>query len=238
MLTVDLDALPLSPGSRILDLGCGTGRHIHALYHRAPVQVVGVDLGFEDLKRTAEGLAAFPPPDPARHRAGLALADATRLPFQTHAFDAVICSEVLEHIPDYRTALEEISRIVKPGGVLAVSVPRRWPEWICWRLCRAYAAEPGGHVRIFHAGRLRRTIEAHGFAYLRRHGAHALHVPFWWLKCLFWKRRETLWLIRLYHRFLVWDLMKRPALTRILEHIANPVMGKSVVLYFCKGTAT
>ena len=67
-----------------------------------------------------------------------------------------------------------------------------------------------------------------------RHWAHALHAPFWWLKCIFWERRDDHPLIRLYHRFLVWDLMDRPRLTRMLEAILNPLMGKSLVMYFRK----
>jgi hypothetical protein len=40
--------------------------------------------------------------------------------------------------------------------------------------------------------------------------------------------------VRLYHRLLVWDLMKRPWITRAIDTLLNPVMGKSVVLYFSK----
>ena len=78
------------------------------------------------------------------------------------------------------------------------------------------------------------VIEGLGFDYYHRHWAHALHVPFWWLKCLFWQNRDHNWLVRQYHRLLVWDIMEQPALTRVLERIINPVMGKSVVMYFRK----
>jgi hypothetical protein len=54
------------------------------------------------------------------------------------------------------------------------------------------------------------------------------------LKCLFWKNKDSNWLVAQYHRLLVWDLMENPALTRILEKCMNPVMGKSVVMYFRK----
>ena len=56
--------------------------------------------------------------------------------------------EVLEHIIDYQSAVE-INRILKPQGKLAVSVPKFFPEWICWKLSLDYRNTPGGHVRIF-----------------------------------------------------------------------------------------
>ena len=67
------------------------------------------------------------------------------------------------------------------------------------------------------------------------HGAHALHSPFWWLKCLIWENRDNSRIIDTYYRFLVWDIIKRPWLTRTLDKILNPIMGKSLVFYFRKG---
>ena len=167
-------------------------------------------------------------------RFGLSAANALELPFADNTFDKVICSEVLEHIPDYRGALREIERVLKPGGLFCASVPRRWPEQICWALSEEYHLVPGGHLRIFNGTDLRGEIERLGFNHYYRHWAHALHAPFWWLKCLFWKTRDSNWLIRQYHRLLVWDLMERPAFTRVLERMLNPLVGKSVVMYFRK----
>ena len=116
-------------------------------------------------------------------------------------------------------------------------MPRRWPEKICWALSEGYYNTPGGHIRIFRAKELRGDIESLGFSRYHRHWAHALHAPFWWLKCLFWQSQDTNWLVRQYHRLLVWDMMESPTLTRRLEKSMNPIMGKSVVMYFRKGTA-
>ena len=78
--------------------------------------------------------------------------------------------------------------MLKPGGRLCVSVPRQWPEWICWQLSEQYRTTPGGHIRIFDATHLRQEIQQQGFEFVGRGSAHALHVPYWWLKCLFWRR--------------------------------------------------
>jgi ubiquinone/menaquinone biosynthesis C-methylase UbiE len=236
MQTVDRRFFPMQPGQRVLDLGCGEGRHVIAAHALDGVDAVGVDLSVADLDTAAQRLAEFAGQTAQQPAALFALlaADGRRLPFPDASFDAVICSEVLEHIPDYRAVLDEIARVLKPGGRLCVSVPRPWCERICWWLSREYHEVPGGHVRIFDIGQLHGEIEARGCRAYRRHGAHALHTPYWWLQCLLWSRRERSALIRQYHRLLVWDMMRAPALTRVLERALNPVLGKSVVMYYRK----
>lgn len=234
MQTVEFGHFPLAPGDLVLDLGCGEGRHVISAYLAADIHSIGVDLSLNDLVTTREKFADFEEPENAAKTFSLSAASALALPFADNTFDKIICSEVLEHIPDYRGALREIERILKPGGLFCASVPRNWPEQICWALSEEYYHTPGGHVRIFRSRKLRQDIEGLGFNHYHRHWAHALHVPFWWLKCLFWKNRDTNWFVRQYHRLLVWDILEQPAFTRVLEKLMNPVMGKSVVMYFRK----
>mgnify|MGYP000037495575 FL=1 len=233
MLTGDFEQLPLAPGDRLLDLGCGEGRHALTAYLKPGVEVYGVDLSAEDLG-TARGridhMADYQPEGAVQFLRG----DALHLPFADATFDRVICSEVLEHIPNYLAVLAEINRVLKPGGKLCVSVPRAWPEYLCWRLSWDYHNTPGGHIRIFDGTHLRREIERLGFDHYHSHGAHALHVPYWWLKCLFWGQDPEHWLVQQYHRLLVWDLLEAPQLTRALERLLNPWMGKSIVQYYDK----
>jgi ubiquinone/menaquinone biosynthesis C-methylase UbiE len=69
---------------------------------------------------------------------GLTMADVSGLPFKDDFFDLVICSEVLEHIPEDEGAASEIIRVLKTGHNLVVSVPRFLPERICWALSSEY----------------------------------------------------------------------------------------------------
>lgn len=231
MLTVDVTRLDLRPGERLLDIGCGRGRHLHAAALHCPgLSVVGLDPSREDLAAARQGMHDLSLTSPNLFLSG----DALRLPFADDAFDHVLCTEVLEHLPAYEPAIQEILRVTRPGGTLSVSVPRFWPEWICWRLSAGYRSSPGGHVRIFKEPELRAAFTAAGAAWQRRHWAHGLHSPYWWMACALWSRKDKHPLTRLYHRFLVWDLMKQPRLTRWLSRIADPLMGKSVVLYFRK----
>lgn len=236
MLTARLNRLGLSPGDRVLDLGCGEGRHVHGLYLLGGLEIIGVDLNQASLDKAAEGLATLVTPElEAASNVSFETGDATNLRFEDGYFDAVICSEVLEHLPDYDAAISEMRRVLKPDGRLCVSVPHAWPERICWQLApppNGYAFEPGGHIRIFDEVDLKVSIERHGFKLSKRHHAHGIHVPYWWLKCAFWDRDDEHPWVKAFHNLLVWDLMKKPWITRALDTIISPVMGKSLVLYF------
>lgn len=233
MLTINFRDFPLRAGDAVLDVGCGEGRHAINAYLHAPVLSIGCDLNLRDL-HTAQSRAQ-PFLQTAREQALVfSQLDATRLPFADASIDKIICSEVLEHIPTYQQVINEMLRVLKPGGLLAVSVPRAWPERICWWLSREYHQVEGGHIRIFNGKQLRREITQQGAIFYGRHWAHALHSPYWWLRCLFWQSQERNWLIKTYHRLLVWDLMQKPWLTQTLEKLLNPIMGKSVVMYFKK----
>ncbi|MDP3383468.1 MAG: class I SAM-dependent methyltransferase, partial [Phenylobacterium sp.] len=133
MLTVEMNRLGLRPGDWVLDLGCGEGRHCHGVHLEDGVNVVGLDMDEASLRKAMAGVFELPPPE---HPGACAFlkGDAYRLPFADGTFDAVICSEVLEHLDNYFAALAEIRRVLKPGGVFAPTVPRAWPEALCWTL--------------------------------------------------------------------------------------------------------
>ena len=236
MITVNPDLLSLKPGQKVLDLGCGEGRHAIHLSITDPVDVFGIDLSQRDVSVASEKARPFVASPESRGRLLLGVGDGLQLPFADDSFDVVICSEVLEHIPDFEGVLAEIDRVLKPGGIFAATVPAFFPEWVCWQLSDAYHQVEGGHIRIFREKQLRKSIEGFGLRYFNRHKAHALHAPYWWLKCLLWGREDAA-IVRAYHRFLVWDMMDKPLFTRLLERLLNPLLGKSIALYFVKPVA-
>mgnify|MGYP003452918967 CR=1 FL=1 len=89
-------------------------------------------------------------------------------------------------------------------------------------------------MRIFKEHQLQREIENTGLCFIRRHWAHALHSVYWWLQCAFWETKHTNPLVQNWHKLLVWDMMEQPIFTTTLEKILNPLIGKSVVMYFYK----
>lgn len=237
MLTVDYDLLDVRPGMTVLDLGCGEGRHAFEAYRRG-ASVIAVDWGAHEVATTRQWLAAIAEAGeaPAGARFAVVRGDLTALPAPDGSVDRVIAAEVLEHIPDDGAAMREIARVLAPGGRAAVTVPRYGPERICWALSDAYHANEGGHVRIYRGDVLRDRLAAAGLRPGTSHHAHALHAPYWWLKCAVGVDREPA-AVRAYHRLLVWDLMRRPRLTRAAERLLDPVLGKSLVVYAGKPAA-
>ena len=237
MLTVDFDRLGLKADDLILDMGAGAGRHAFEVYRRG-AHIVALDYSLADLKDVSGLFAAMT--EAGEAPAGTSWAtvngDGTQLPFPDDTFDHIICSEVMEHIPDDAAAARELARVLKPGGMLAVTVPTFLPERICWALSDEYHAPfvEGGHVRIFTEAELRTRFVAAGLEPKGTHHAHALHSPYWWLKCAVGPTNDDHPLVQAYHRLLVWDITKAPKLTRWTEKILNPVLGKSVVLYATK----
>jgi hypothetical protein len=128
--------------------------------------------------------------------------------------------------------------VLRPGGIAAVTVPAWLPERVCWRLSDDYHNVPGGHVRIFTLRELEIKLTAAGLDVGGHHRAHALHSPYWWLKCAVGVHRDQHPLAQAYHRLLVWDIMKRPKLTQVADRALNPVLGKSLVVYATKPAAS
>jgi len=231
MLTVDYDRLDVRPGQRLLDVGCGAGRHSVEAVRRG-ADVVAVDLGATDLATAQRGVADYGHVDvPTPGSFAAVRADARGLPFAGASFDRVIAAEVLEHIDDDGTALAELARVLRPGGLIAVTVPRWLPERVCWALSREYHEVPGGHVRIYRGDGLQAALRGAGLQPTAQHHAHALHTPYWWLRCVYGPQRDDPLPVRLYHRMLVWDMFEKPALTRRLERALDPLLGKSLVVY-------
>ncbi len=240
MLTVRYERLGLKAGDRVLDLGAGFGRHaFEAARHGA--RVVALDYAHDELVSVRNTFAAMAEAGevPADRYVGVLRGDATRLPFADHSFDHVIVSEVLEHIQDDVSAIAEMTRILAPGGTLAATVPTWLPEKINWMLADEYHAPiaKGGHVRIYTATELTAKVRAAGLTVAGRHHAHALHSPYWWLKCAVGVTNDDHPLVSRYRKILEWDIVKAPRITRLTDRALNPVLGKSLVVYATKGTA-
>jgi SAM-dependent methyltransferase len=229
MLTVDFAKFPIERGARVLDLGCGFGRHAFEAYRRG-AHVVAVDRSADEVREVTamfRAMAAAGEASPDQEAVAIR-GDLLALPFPDASFDVVMASEVLEHIPPDEQAIAEIARVVRPGGRVAVTVPRYWPERVCWALSRDYHDVPGGHVRIYRGDELEQRLAGAGLVPTGSHHAHALHSPYWWLNCALGKESLP---SRAYHQVLVWDIMKRPWITRVTEQTLNPVLGKSLVVY-------
>lgn len=111
------------PDSVILDMPCGRGFYLTMLRYVSTATLVGADLDAEVIHKAAANVG---------HMDDITLlrANIYQLPFPDNTFDAVILSEVLEHIDDDVAGLKEAMRVLKPGGVAAITVPNaNYPFW-------------------------------------------------------------------------------------------------------------
>ena len=240
MLTIRFDALGLQPGDAVLDVGSGFGRHVYECARRG-ARVVAIDHAAGEVIETRNTLAAMVDAGElsADRLTGVLRGDARSLPFGDDAFDVVITSEVLEHIQEDVTAIAEMVRVLKPGGRFAATVPARLPETINWRLSDEYHAPkaPGGHVRIYSRTELAAKLRAAGLTVDGYHRAHALHSPYWWLRCAVGPQNEDHPAVVKYRKFLEWEIVSQPRSTRVAERALAPLLGKSAVHYATKPLA-
>ena len=231
MLTIDYSLLGIKDGERVLDVGCGEGRHsweacktANCLVYALDIEIGGLDKArymFQDMDKRGE----------SRGRWILIKGDTMSLPFKDATFDKIICSEVLEHIPDDQQSIRELVRVLKDDGIIAISVPAYLPEAICWKLSRDYHDQPGGHIRIYKTSELVAPLRQNNLhLYATRH-KHALHSIYWILRCLFGVNKEKALIPSLYYKFLVWDIKTKSKPIRLLEDFLNHFFPKSMVFY-------
>jgi SAM-dependent methyltransferase len=234
VLTVDYDKLGLEPGHLLLDMGAGNGRHAFEALKRG-ARVVAFDYLVADLVEARNLMMAMVLEGEAPE-GGLGAGvngDAVHLPFPDDTFDCIIAAEVLEHVPDDVGAMDELARVLKPGGRIAATIPSWLPEKICWALSEEYHAPhvEGGHVRIYTEPEVRRKLKGAGLVPGHSHHAHALHSPYWWIRCAVGPDNDDHPLVKAYHRLLVWDMVANPLITRLAEKTLQPVLGKSLIVY-------
>ena len=187
MLTVDFDRLGLRPGDRVLDLGCGAGRHAFEMYRRG----ADVDRLRPGRRRAGRGArpvrarCARPARCPRGAEADVKEGDALSLPFADGEFDRVVAAEVLEHIPaDIQARSPSSSGCCGPAARSRSRCRAGCPRWSAGRCptttTTSRAATSGSTPTTSWSRKLSRRRPGRTTA---RDHAHGLHSPYWWIKC-------------------------------------------------------
>lgn len=162
------DWIPFAENDLILDMPCGRGFYLNMIRHVSACRVVGAELDWEVMLKAKQNVGHL---DVALHNANI-----YALPYEDNTFDAVIFSEVLEHLEDDVQALKEAYRVLKPNGVLVATVPHaNYPFW--WDPINKtletlfnthiqhgmFAGIWANHVRLYLPDQLRQAVLGAGF---------------------------------------------------------------------------
>jgi hypothetical protein len=136
----------------------------------------------------------------------------------------------MEHVHDYRAAARELSRVTRPEGTLAVTIPTATSEHLYLRVGDDYFESRGGHIRIFRPRELARGLAEAGFATVGVGFAHALHTPYWVLRSIAGlPRADESALVRGYRLLLIRATGSR--WITAVERVLNYLCPKSLILY-------
>jgi SAM-dependent methyltransferase len=230
LTSIDLDLLRLSPGDHVIDIGCGTGRHIVEMSRR-PCYVVGVDRDPDELLFSKGYLYCLICDGDMRAKANLLLGEGDRLPFVDASFDRVVCTEVLEHVPDDGLVARELARVLRPGGTMAVSVPDHLVEAVCWRLTSLRGAPIRDHVRIYDRRRISALLRSEGLIPYASRCRHSLESLYWLLLFARGRRNSRGSAFAFYEEFIERKTMEGSAALRWMERVGDRVLPKSLVVY-------
>ncbi len=157
-------------GDKILDVGCGDGYYLHLLSNLGlKLKLAGVDFDLNALASARKNLR--------KEKTSLVQADLMRnLPFSDNSFDKVVMSEVVEHLPNDVKGLKEVYRVLKPGGVLCLSVPNAtypllWDpvNWVLEHFLNTHIRKGfwagiwNQHLRLYRPLQIKKVIKKAGF---------------------------------------------------------------------------
>ncbi|HLB01517.1 MAG TPA: class I SAM-dependent methyltransferase [Nitrospiria bacterium] len=201
------------PFKRVLDVGCGTGYHTLRAAQFCQ-EIVGLDVSPESIELARKQVKEL-----GLSNVSFVCSDINHNPFPNEAFDCVIAyGDVIGHIPDYRMALSEISRITIPGALLSFDCDNKWylgliREWE--ELRRAFERPSEGHTRTWHfrgqqmdfntftQRELKELLSANRFKVLRTYGfdffPFAIRAPerLQFSESIGWRERSVMFLNRM-----------------------------------------
>ena len=231
METFNFKSLNLKKIKTAIDVGCGNGRHLKSLgFKLSNAKIIGIDQSEKEINAL---LGEFQEHHcKSQNTYQFIRGDVRNIEIPDNSQDLVICSEVLEHVPNFREVLKECYRILKPGAVMLISVPSYLPESLCWMYSKEYMQTPGGHIRIFKKDFLKECFKELSLKLFKHHREHSMHSIYWILKARNNMKENDF--LKSLHALLVKQMFGQAKFSLFLEKLLNPLFGKSECFYLRK----
>tara|TARA_B100000073_G_C23660419_1_gene544318 strand:+ start:54 stop:749 length:696 start_codon:yes stop_codon:yes gene_type:complete len=229
--TFNFNLLNLKKIKKVIDVGCGNGRHLKSLgFKLTDSEIIGIDQSAPEITKLNKEFNESVCKNGNAYK--FITGDIREMDVPDNSQDLVVCSEVLEHVPNFEAVLEECYRILKPGSVMLVSVPSYFPESLCWKYSKKYMQTPGGHIRIFKKNFLKERFKALNLKLFKHHREHALHSIYWIIRAR--NNMEENNFLKSFHNLLVRQMFGQAKFSFALEKLLNPFFGKSECFYLRK----
>tara|TARA_B000000565_G_scaffold178259_1_gene135128 strand:+ start:4061 stop:4756 length:696 start_codon:yes stop_codon:yes gene_type:complete len=229
--TFNFNLLNLKKIKKVIDVGCGNGRHLKSLgFKLTDSEIIGIDQSASEITKLNKEFNESVCKNGNAYK--FITGDIRDMDVPDNSQDLVVCSEVLEHVPNFETVLEECYRILKPGSVMLISVPSYFPESLCWKYSKKYMQTPGGHIRIFKKNFLKERFKALNLKLFKHHREHALHSIYWIIRAR--NNMEENNFLKSFHNLLVRQMFGQAKFSFALEKLLNPFFGKSECFYLRK----
>lgn len=228
---INLNQLKLKKGDKVLDIGCSFGDQAIRIAKQG-LSVYGIDKSEQAIRQFRESAEG------ENVKCVAVVGDIEKMPYEDNQFDAVVATEVFEHVTEPEKAIKESARVLRSGGHACVSVPTQSSEKI-FRFLHPTWVKDSTHVNVFSKGQILALLKQAGFTVEKVENQNFEWSIFWLIHSILKSRFKSSGTPLENHRvseyyFRVWDYIRKFKLEKFLLWLGNNILPKSYYIYVVK----